>query len=149
MSTFSATLWTARITTGPLVAVAVGGTRVGVDVGIGVSVGIGVAVGIGVSVGVGATEVSVGDSVGGGVSVGNALGTDKVKVAIGVNVGKSKSNKAVGVTCVPSVGIIVELGTTFGGLLRGNRLVRREHRQQNINSNKTGKRILPVCPCWL
>ena len=144
MSTFSAALWTATITTERTnVAVAEGGTCVAVSVGIGGSVceAVGAAV-----VGVMGGWVSVG----GGVSVGSAVGTKNVDVGNGVNVGKSKSKRGVGVASVAGLGISFEafgLGVSFEGPRDRNRLTGIEQRQHNKNSNKTGKRILPTCPC--
>jgi hypothetical protein len=84
------------------------------------------------------------------VSVGSAVA--KGNVGKGVNVGKSKSNKAVGVGCVPSLVKMIGLGTVVGGPLRDparKMLNATEHRQQNTSNTEPGRRILPTCPCWL
>lgn len=85
---------------------------------------------------------------GGGVSVGNAV--EGGKVGNGVNVAKSKLNKAVGVAAIPTLGKTFGLGVI--GELRNpdeNKLIRIEQRQQDASRNKDGKSILPVRPCWL
>jgi hypothetical protein len=105
-----------------------------------------VAVGIDVTVAVGRMGVAVWVSVGADVKVGNAVGGGSV--GKGVNVGKSKSNKAVGVATVP-LGKMIGLGVILEALRDGNKGIRREQRQQNTDKNKTGKSILPSCPCWL
>ena len=79
------------------------------------------------------------------VNVGNGVGTKNVEVGNGVKV--RKSNKPVGVTCVPSVGKMTGLGR--GEEERGrNQGIRLEQTQHNTIKNKPGRRILPNCPCW-
>ena len=66
-----------------------------------------------------------------------------------MNVGKSKLNKGVGVTCgpaVPSVRKILGLGRALEGL-RDNKGIRTEQRQQNTSTNRAGIRTLTTCPC--
>ena len=126
-----------------LVAVAVAGRFVAVGIGDAV------ALGIDVPVAVGTNRVGVWVPVGEAVRVGNAVGTKDVRVGNGANVGKSKSNKRVGVACVPSVGKTLGLGRTFEELREGNKLIRIEQRQQNASSNRAGLRTLTICPCWL
>ena len=122
-----------------LVAVAVGGGFV--------AVGIGDALGIAVPVGGGTNPVGVWVPVGEAVRVGNAVGTKDVRVGRGVNVGKSKLNKGVGVACVPSVGKTVGLGRALEGLRDGSKGISNEQRQQNPSRNRTGMRTLTTCPC--
>jgi hypothetical protein len=132
-------LFTAIITTElTLVAVAVG-------------IGDAVALGIDVPVAVGTNRVGVWVPVpvGEGVRVGKAVGTKDVRVGNGVNVEKSKPNKGVAVTWVPSVGKTVGLGSTLEGLRDGNKGIRTEQRQQNASRNRAGIRTLMICPCWL
>jgi hypothetical protein len=108
-------------------------------------IGVAVAEGIEVAVAVGAMDVAVSVKVSEGVRVGNALG--KGSVGNGVEVGKSNSNKAVGVASVPEVvGKILGLGTTFEGFREGSKASGMEQRQQNATSNKPGITILPACP---
>ena len=127
--------------------VAVGGGFVAVGTGEAV------ALGIDVPVVVGTRRVAVWVPVGGvgeAVRGGNAVGTKLVPVGNGVNVGKSKLNKGVGVTCdpaVPSVRKTVGLGRALEGL-RDNNGIRTEQRQQNASTNRAGIRILTTCPCW-
>ena len=84
-----------------------------------------------------------------GVSVGNAV--EEGKVGNGVNVAKSKLNKAVGVAPIPTLGKTFGPGVMFGELRNPdeNKLIRIEQRQQDASRNKDGKSILPVRPCWL
>ena len=116
--------------------VAVGGGFVAVGTGEAV------ALGIDVPVVVGTRPVGVWVPVGEAVRVGNAVGTKLVSVGNGVNVGKSKLNKGVGVTCgpaVPSVRKILGLGRALEGL-RDNNGIKTEQRQQNASTNRTGIR---------
>ena len=90
-----------------------------VAVAVTVFVGIGVAVAAGtvgvcdiVPVGEGVAE-TVGMPVGEEVNVGNGVGAKNVDVGNGVKV--RKSNKPVGVTCVPSVGKRTGLGRGVEG----------------------------------
>ena len=109
-------------------------------------------VGSRVRVPVGATGVDVGLPVGEDVRVGNGVGTENVSVGKGVKVGKSKSNKEVGVGCVPAVvGKIpgLAMGVKSPRCPKRTRLIGTRQRQQNTNTNSIAKRILPVCPCWL
>ena len=134
-------MFTAIITTElTLVAVAVGGGFVAVGTGDDVAVGIGEAVALGIAV-----PVAVWVPVAEGVGVGNDVGTKNVRVGNGVNV--LKLNKGVGVACVPSVGKILGLGVTSGGLRDGKKGIRTEQRQQNASRNRAGIRILTTCPC--
>jgi len=88
--------------------------------------------------------------VGRAVSVGNAVeGVEGGKVGKGVNVGKSKLNKAVGVAAIPSLGKAFGLGTIVEEFRGRNKLIKTEQRQQNTSRSKLGKTILPTCPCWL
>jgi hypothetical protein len=104
---------------------------------------------MGVSVALGRVCVGSWVSVDGDVNVGTAVGTKNVEVGSGVNVGKSKSNKGVGVASIAGLGKTLGLDTTFAGLRDRNRPIGIEQRQQNASRSKTGKRILPICPCWL
>ena len=127
--------------------VAVGGGFVAVGIGEAVALGIEVPVAVGTGpVGVGVPVGGVGEA----VRVGNAVGMKLVPVGNGVNVGKSKLNKGVGVTCgpaVPSVRKILGLGRALEGL-RDNKGIRTEQRQQNTSTNRVGIRTLTTCPCW-
>ena len=141
-------MFTAIITTElTLVAVAVASGFVAVGIGDADAV----ALGIDVPVAVGTNRVGVWVPVGEAVRVGNAVGTKAVCVGNGVNVGKSKLNKGVGVACgpaVPSVGKTLGLGKTLEGLRDGSKGIRTEQRQQNARSNRAGIRTLTTCPCW-
>ena len=131
-------MFTAIISTGlTLVAVAVGGGFV--------AVGIGDALGIAVPVGGGTNPVGVWVPVGEAVRVGNAVGTKDVRLGNGVNV--EKTNKGLGVACVPSVGKTVGLGRALEGLRDGSKGISNEQRQQNPSRNRTGIRTLTTCPC--
>ena len=83
--------------------------------------------------------------VGEGERVGNAVGMKDVRVGNGVNV--EKTNKGVGVACVPSVGKTVGLGETLGVLRAGKKGIINEQRQQNPSRNRAGIRTLTTCPC--
>ena len=107
-----------------------------VDVGIGVWVAVGDELGVCVSVAVGSD-----------VRVGKAVA--KGKVGKGVKVGKSKSNRAVGVACVPKVGILFGLGATVEGARQENKPNGTAQMQHKANRDRKANRILPVCPCWL
>ena len=120
-----------------LVAVAVGGGFV--------AVGIGDALGIAVPVGGGTNPVGVWVPVGEAVRVGNAVGTKDVRLGNGVNV--EKTNKGLGVACVPSVGKTVGLGRALEGLRPGKKGISNEQRQQNPSRNRVGIRTLTTCPC--
>ena len=134
-------MFTAIITTElTLVAVAVGGF-----VAVGVGDADAVALGIAVPVAVGTNGVGVWVPVGEAVRVGNAVGTKDVPVGNGVNV--EKSNKGVGVACVPSVGKTVGLGRILEGLRDGNKGITNEQRQQNPSRNRAGISTLTTCPC--
>jgi len=138
-------LFTAIITTElTLVAVAVAGGFVAVGIGDADAV----PLGIDVPVAVGTNRVGVWVPVGEAVRVGNAVGTKAVCVGNGVNVGKSKLNKGVGVACVPSVRKTLGLGRALEGLRDGSKGIRTEQRQQNASSNRAGIRTLTICPCW-
>ncbi len=127
-------LLTAVIRTEPLLAAVAGGL---------VTVGSGVPVAVGI--------VCVGSSVpvGGLVRVGKTLGTGNV--GNGVNVAKPKLNKGVGVGPIPTLGKTIGLGTAVEELrdANWNKLIRIEQKKQNMSRIKPGKRILPICPCWL
>ena len=133
-------MFTATIRTEPpLVAVAGGGfVTVGSGKGVPVAVRM-IWVWVGVSV-----EVSV--KVGKGVGVGKPV--EVGKVGKGTNVTVPKLNRAVGVARTPWVGKILGLGTPAGGLRGRRKLTRTEQTQQKTNRNKTGRSILPICPCW-
>jgi len=133
-------LFTAIITT-DLTLVAVAGGFVAVGIGDADAV----ALGIDVPVAVGTNPVGVWVPVAEGVRVGNDVGTKDVRLGNGVNV--EKSNKGVGVACVPSVGKILGLGRTLEGLRDGNKGIRTEQRQQNASRNRAGIRTLTTCPC--
>ena len=120
-----------------LVSVAVGGGFV--------AVGIGDALGIAVPVAGGTNPVGVWVPVGEAVRVGNAVGTKDVRLGNGVNV--EKTNKGLGVACVPSVGKTVGLGRALEGLRDGSKGISNEQRQQNPSRNRVGIRTLTTCPC--
>ena len=127
--------------------VAVGGGFVGTAVAVGGGL---VIVGSGVTVATAAVCVGNGDVVGRGVSVGRAVAKGRVRK--GVSVGKSKSNKAVGVGCELSLVKTIGLGTLVEGPLGDPARIKlnvTEQRQQTINKASPGSRIFPVCPCWL
>ena len=127
-------LLSAMIRTEPLLAAVAGGL---VTVGSAVPVAVG-AVGVGITVAVNAI-----------VSVGKALGAGNV--GNGVNVARPKLNKGVGVDPIPTLGKTIGLGTAVEGLrdANWNKLIRIEQKKQNRSRIKLGKRILPICPCWL
>ena len=124
-----------------LVAVAVAGGFVTLGLGDADAV----ALGLDVPVAVGTNPVGVWVPVGEGVRVGNPVGKKDVRVGNGVNV--EKSNKGVGVACVPSVGKTLGLGRALEGLRAGNKGITTEQRQQNTSSNRAGIRTLTTCPC--
>jgi len=106
----------------------------------------GIDVAVTVGVGVGTVCVGMGVAVARSGVVGNAVGATRVGKGV-----EPKPNSAVGVACVPvlvkkmGLGVIPEVLRAPTGIKRK----RTEHRQQNTNRNKPGKRILPSCPCWL
>jgi hypothetical protein len=108
-----------------------------------------VTVGSAVPVAVGTVWVGVPVPVGGLVSVGKALGARNV--GNGVNVAKPKLNKGVGVSPIPILGKTIGLGTAVEESrdANWNKLIRIEQKKQNRSRIKPGKRILPICPCWL
>ena len=120
-----------------------GMTRVGVAVTVFVGIGVGVADGM-VCVCDGVAE-AVGIPVGKAVNVGKDVGAKDVDVGNGVKV--RKSNKPVGVPCVPCVGNKIGLGRGVEAERGRNKERVIEQRQQTTSRNKPGIRILPHCPC--
>jgi hypothetical protein len=108
-----------------------------------------VTVGSDVPVAVGGMDVGEAVSVAGDVSVGKAV--EKGCVGNGVRVGKSKSNRGVGVAPPSWLGKSTGLGTAVAGPcpLNEGRLTRSGQMQQNGSASRKTKSILPVCPCWL
>ena len=107
-----------------------------------------VAVAVGRAVAVAAAGdvcVGTGLSVGRGVSEGNGVANGRV--GNGVNVGKSKSNNAVGVAWISPVGKIFGLGTAVGALREVRELTRMGQRQHGTSRTRAGRRILPSGPC--
>ena len=138
MSTYSLGLSTATISTElPLVGITGGCEAVaeGCDA---------VNVGSAVPVAVGAVCVGEAVPVGGEVSVGSAV--EKGCVGKGVRVGKSKSNRAVGVDPPSWLGSMTGLETAVEAapLPQEGKLTSTGQRQQNGRMNRNTSSILPV-----
>ena len=142
MSTYSLGLSTAIMSTEPPLVGITGGCEAVADGCAGVTVG------SAVPVDVGWVRVGAGVPVGGEVSVGSAVA--KGCVGNGVKVGKSKSNRGVGVAPPSWLGKSTGLGTAVEAspLPSEGRLTSTGQRQQNGSINRNTRRILPVCPCW-
>ena len=143
ISTYSIGLLTSMIRTEPPVVGMTGGCDAVTGGFVAVSVGSAVPVAVG--------EIGVGEAVtvACDVSVGSAVA--KGCVGNGVSVGKSKSNKGVGVAPPSWLGKSTGLGSAVAGSrpVKDGRLTRSGQMQQNGSTSRKTKSILPVDPCWL